>query len=208
MKNLTQMEVVALLQGDREAQNRLYAYVTSYARVQCFKKGYKDYFSDQDLDDIANIAYFKIIKGLHTYKTDKSFSKWARSVIHNAMKDYLDDRMDSLQHTNHVDNYDALAYGSEADNTTPCYDGDVMKPVIYDGFSGPMSADADEELAYLELESKVKDILTERDFRVFMMYANDCDYKEIAHEIGVSVGNARTICSRAKGMLREKLAAA
>jgi len=173
-------------QGDREAWDLL---IARYEK-SVYKFAYTLSRNYDDAADIAGQVFVRLYENIHTFRNDSHFTSWLFCIVRNV---YVDTCI-RAPHRSHL----SLDDGME-------YEGDRLVREIVDPSPTPEACSIESERQ--ELLSKAIRHLPEYQRRMMVMYhGENRSYEEIAQLTGLSLGTVKSRLSRARQMLRERLA--
>lgn len=140
-----------------------------------------------EAEDLLHDGFIKLYQKLHKYKYQGSFEGWVRRIITNNSIDYLRKKKEFT-----------VSFGPENEH-------------IINNRSDNTSSDSEEiELTKYKAQQIIEAIqeLTPAYKAVFNMYViEDLSHKQIAEELGISVGTSKSNLSKAKDKIRNILTA-
>ena len=80
--------------GDRQAQSSLYEICFGYLMSICLRYTH----NEDDAHAYLNLAFFKILTKLKTYKVDRSFKAWIKTILINSILDEIKKNKRYRQH--------------------------------------------------------------------------------------------------------------
>lgn len=167
----------ACIRGDRKAQFELYDKCFSTLMSVC--RRYRQ--ASEDLNDLLNMGFYKILKGLPKYKGSAPFEAWMRRVMINTI----------------IDEYRKTARGPEIVEMNAVVEN--MAVGDFDAASAYRfdSEELEEMLLHLPVKSR----------QVFNLFAIDgYGHKEVAEMMCISVGTSKWHLANARNKLQQMMA--
>jgi RNA polymerase sigma-70 factor (ECF subfamily) len=143
-----------------------------------------------DASDIAGQVLVRLFENIHTFRNESNFTSWVFRIARNV---YVDTCI-RAPHRSHV----SLDEGIEVEGNT------LLHQVADDG-PGPEQRFLDQEKRNL-LNKAIRHLPSYQRRMVEMFHEEGRSYEEIARETGLSLGTVKSRLSRARHMLRERLA--
>jgi RNA polymerase sigma factor (sigma-70 family) len=165
-------------QGERMAQSELYklSFDFLYRVAIRYEKNHDDAI------EVINEAFYKVLKNLHTYKTDSSFYPWVKTILLHCI-------FNKFKKSNTIRNGRDKAIVSMEDE----YKEVSVEPGILN------KIDSEHVLAILRCLPE----LTRKVFNLFVM--EDYSHKDIAELLGISVNASKWHVYEGKKRLTERL---
>lgn len=173
-------------EGDSEAWNTL---IQRYEK-SVYRFAYTLCRNHDDAADIAGQVFLRLYENIRTFRNESNFTSWLFRIVRNV---YVDTCV-RAPHRNHL----SLDEGLELD-------GDMLAHEVADHSPTP-------EQRYMEAEKKqfldkaIRHLPAYQRKMMEMYHAEGRSYEEIARETGLSLGTVKSRLSRARQMLRERLA--
>jgi RNA polymerase sigma-70 factor (ECF subfamily) len=173
-------------QGDTAAWNAL---IQRYEK-SVYRFAYTLCRNYDDAADIAGQVFLRLYENIRTFRNESNFTSWLFRIVRNV---YVDTCV-RAPHRNHL----SLDEGLELD-------GDMLAHEVADLSPTP-------EQRYMESEKKqlldraIRHLPAYQRKMMEMYHAEGRSYEEIARETGLSLGTVKSRLSRARQMLRERLA--
>ena len=173
-------------QGDAAAWNAL---IQRYEK-SVYRFAYTLCRNYDDAADIAGQVFLRLYENIRTFRNESNFTSWLFRIVRNV---YVDTCV-RAPHRNHL----SLDEGLELD-------GDTLAHEVADFSPSP-------EQRYMEAEKKqvlnkaIRHLPAYQRKMMEMYHAEGRSYEEIARETGLSLGTVKSRLSRARQMLRERLA--
>jgi RNA polymerase sigma-70 factor (ECF subfamily) len=180
----------ALIDGCRKGDSACWEALIRRYEKSVYRFAYTLCRNYDDAADIAGQVFVRLYENIRSFRCESNFTSWLFRIVRNV---YVDTCI-RAPHRGHL----SLEEGLEID-------GDCLSHEVADGSPGP-------EECYLERETKAVLDRAIRHLpgyqrRVMEMYhAEGRSYEEIAHVTGLSLGTVKSRLSRARHMLRERLA--
>jgi RNA polymerase sigma-70 factor (ECF subfamily) len=178
--------IQACKQGDRRAWDQL---IARYEK-SVYKFAYTLARNYDDAADIAGQVFVRLFENIHTFRNDSHFTSWLFCIVRNV---YVDTCI-RAPHRSHL----SLDEGMEID-------GDRIAREIVDTAPTPEQQSIEHEKQQL-LEKAIRHLPGYQRRMMEMYHAEGRSYEEIARETGLSLGTVKSRLSRARHMLRERLA--
>jgi RNA polymerase sigma-70 factor, ECF subfamily len=178
--------IQACKRGDREAWNKL---ISRYEK-SVYKFAYTLARNYDDAADIAGQVFVRLYENIHTFRNDSHFTSWLFCIVRNV---YVDTCV-RPQHRSHL----SLDDGMEID-------GDRLVREVVDTAPTPLEASIEHEKQQV-LRKAIRHLPQYQRKMMEMYHAEGRSYEEIAQETGLSLGTVKSRLSRARQMLRERLA--
>lgn len=160
--------------GDRQAQSKLYETCFGYLMSTCLRYTH----NEDDAHAYLNLAFFKILTKLNTYKVDHSFKAWIKTILINSILDEIKKNKRYRQH---------VVPGE--DHTVP----QASSPMLFD--SDAVSAE--------EIYGFIRE-LPAMTATVFNLYAMDgYKHREIGEKLGMSENTSKWHYHEAKKRLQK-----
>lgn len=173
-------------QGDQDAWNSLIA----HHEKSVYKFAYSLSRNYDDAADIAGQVFVRLYENIHTFRNESHFTSWLFCIVRNV---YVDTCI-RAPHRSHL----SLDDGME-------FEGERLVREIVDPSPSPEECSIETERQ--ELLSNAISHLPEYQRRMMVMYhGENRSYEEIATVTGLSLGTVKSRLSRARHMLRERLA--
>lgn len=143
-----------------------------------------------DAADIAGQVFLRLYENIHTFRNDSNFTSWLFRIVRNV---YVDTCI-RAPHRSHL----SLDAGLDVE-------GDLLMREIVDPSPSPeqLSLEAEKQAV---LQKAIKHLPQYQRRMMEMYHAEGRSYEEIAQETGLSLGTVKSRLSRARQMLRERLA--
>ena len=173
-------------QGDTNAWNAL---IQRYEK-SVYRFAYTLCRNYDDAADIAGQVFLRLYENIRTFRNESNFTSWLFRIVRNV---YVDTCV-RAPHRSHL----SLDEGLELD-------GDILAHEVADFSPSP-------EQRYMEAEKKqlldkaIRHLPAYQRKMMEMYHAEGRSYEEIARETGLSLGTVKSRLSRARQMLRERLA--
>ncbi len=167
--------VEACARGDTARFAELYdAYVKAIFDFIYYKTHHKE-----TAEDLTSETFFKALKSIGQFDTDRSFRAWLYAIAHNAIRDHYR----TARPTTDIDDVWDLAG-----------DDDLVR-------------DTETKRALVEVQKHLKTLSgIQRDILILRLW-QELSYKEIAEIVGKSEGNSKMIYSRAIAQLKKSVPA-
>jgi RNA polymerase sigma-70 factor, ECF subfamily len=178
--------IQACKQGDRHAWNLL---IQRYEK-SVYKFAYTLARNYDDAADIAGQVFVRLYENIHTFRNDSHFTSWLFCIVRNV---YVDTCI-RAPHRSHL----SLDDGMEID-------GDRLVREIVDPSPSPEQRSIESEKQQV-LQKAIRHLPGYQRRMMEMYHAEGRSYEEIARETGLSLGTVKSRLSRARQMLRERLA--
>lgn len=151
-----------------------------------------------DFDDLIQEGMIGLYKAIGVYDEDKnnSFSAFASLCIHRQLQNAVKNA--NRKKNNPLNSYVPIKY---YDGSTSSDEDNVLKLVIVDDSSDIEQNYIDKELNTIVI-SKVKDILTEEQFKILKYFLNGESYQTIAEKMNVSTKQVDNILQAVKKKLK------
>jgi RNA polymerase sigma-70 factor, ECF subfamily len=172
--------------GDRNAWNDL---ISRYEK-SVYKFAYTLARNYDDAADIAGQVFVRLYENIHTFRNDSHFTSWLFCIVRNV---YVDTCI-RAPHRAHLSLDDGLEI-----------DGDRLVREIIDPSPTPEERSIENEKQEL-LQRAIRHLPQYQRKMMEMYHAEGRSYEEIARETGLSLGTVKSRLSRARQMLRERLA--
>ncbi len=173
-------QIRAFLDGDQEAFRWLYEYSFSTVQAECFKVLH----NNQDVDDCMQEAYIKIYSKLDTLSEPKKFLGWCRRIAHNTSVSFIDHRERKA---------------GKDETRPPVGDEDYIG---LDSLDDEVRENIPEQAAEMELVSELlTGALSSMPYdraMVMMLYQQGYTFNEIAEQLAMPVGTAKSHVTYAK----------
>ena len=173
-------------QGDSAAWNSL---IQRYEK-SVYRFAYTLCRNYDDAADIAGQVFLRLYENIRTFRNESNFTSWLFRIVRNV---YVDTCV-RAPHRGHL----SLDEGLELD-------GDIVAHEVADYSPSP-------EQRYMEAEKKqlldkaIRHLPAYQRKMMEMYHGEGRSYEEIARETGLSLGTVKSRLSRARQMLRERLA--
>lgn len=210
MRVLPRAERPTLFQSRTAVKAPLYYAADDWALIQACKRGepaawdalirryeksvYKfAYTLARNYDDAADIAgqvFLRLYENIHTFRNDAHFASWLFCIVRNV---YVDTCI-RAPHRAHLSLDDGLEI-----------EGDVLAREIVDPEPSPEERSIRSERQEV-LRRAIRHLPQYQRKMMEMYHAEGRSYEEIARETGLSLGTVKSRLSRARQMLRERLA--
>ena len=178
--------IQACKRGDRDAWDIL---ISRYEK-SVYKFAYTLARNYDDAADIAGQVFVRLYENIHTFRNDSHFTSWLFCIVRNV---YVDTCV-RPQHRSHLSLDDGMDI-----------DGDRLVREVVDTAPSPLEESIEREKRQV-LDKAIRH-LPQYQRKIMMMYHSDGrSYEEIAQETGLSLGTVKSRLSRARQMLRERLA--
>jgi len=172
--------------GDSQAWNSL---IQRYEK-SIYKFAYTLAHNYDDAADIAGQVFVRLYENIHTFRNDAHFTSWLFCIVRNV---YVDTCI-RAPHRSHLSLDEAMTIN-----------GDQIAREIVDPAPGPELRSI--QHARTALLASAISHLPQYQRRIMEMYhAEGRTYEEIAQATGLSLGTVKSRLSRARHMLRERLA--
>lgn len=135
--------------------------------------------SKEEALEVLNDSFMKVFKNLHKFKPSLSFKSWLKRILINTSIDFYRNQQKHYYHHDISSAYD------QSSNT----------------------ASPDSNLAHTELLELLKELPNSYRISFTMFAIEGYSHQEIAEAMGISVGTSKSNVSRARDILRQKLAA-
>jgi RNA polymerase sigma-70 factor, ECF subfamily len=178
--------IQACKRGDRKAWNAL---ISRYEK-SVYKFAYTLARNYDDAADIAGQVFVRLYENIHTFRNDSHFTSWLFCIVRNV---YVDTCI-RAPHRAHLSLDDGLEI-----------DGDRLVREIIDPSPSPEERSIENEKQEL-LQRAIRHLPQYQRRMMEMYHAEGRSYEEIARETGLSLGTVKSRLSRARQMLRERLA--
>jgi RNA polymerase sigma-70 factor, ECF subfamily len=178
--------IQACKRGDREAWNKL---IARYEK-SVYKFAYTLARNYDDAADIAGQVFVRLYENIHTFRNDSHFTSWLFCIVRNV---YVDTCV-RPQHRSHL----SLDDGMEIE-------GDRLVREVVDTAPTPLEASIEHEKQQV-LRKAIRHLPQYQRKMMEMYHGEGRSYEEIAQETGLSLGTVKSRLSRARQMLRERLA--
>jgi RNA polymerase sigma-70 factor (ECF subfamily) len=178
--------IQACKRGDRAAWNKL---IARYEK-SVYKFAYTLARNYDDAADIAGQVFVRLYENIHTFRNDSHFTSWLFCIVRNV---YVDTCV-RPQHRSHLSLDDGLEI-----------DGDRLAREVVDSAPTPLEATIAKEKQQV-LRRAIRHLPQYQRKMMEMYHAEGRSYEEIAKETGLSLGTVKSRLSRARQMLRERLA--
>lgn len=178
--------IQACKRGDREAWNKL---IARYEK-SVYKFAYTLARNYDDAADIAGQVFVRLYENIHTFRNDSHFTSWLFCIVRNV---YVDTCV-RPQYRSHL----SLDEGLDID-------GDKLVREVVDPAPSPLEASIEHEKQQV-LRKAIRHLPQYQRKMMEMYHAEGRSYEEIAQETGLSLGTVKSRLSRARQMLRERLA--
>lgn len=166
------------LKQDKRAEHALYKACFQSLMSVCFR--YTN--NEDDAAALMNLAFFKILKNLSQYHTDKPFDKWAKSITINVIIDEFRSQKKDKEMINHVDMDNLLSQ---------------HHPVDYNAAEIHLTAD--------DIHRCLNKV-PEASRMVLNLYVFEgLSHKEIAETFGITEGTSKWHLSNARNILKKLL---
>ncbi len=170
--------ILQCLKRDERALNHLYRHCFSMMKGTCMRY----VFDRNNVNEVINSGFLKIVNGLDKYDQDQPFMPWASTVMLRVALDYVRKTMRSTDRTTDLHEDMSLLSGL---------------PVSYN--CADLQLEAEDLLGMLELLPKQTKV-------VFNLFAIDgYSHKEITQQLDISVGTSKWHVSKARAFLKEKI---
>jgi RNA polymerase sigma-70 factor (ECF subfamily) len=178
--------IQACKHGDREAWSIL---IRRYER-SIYKFAYTLARNYDDAADIAGQVFIRLYEHIHTFRNDSHFTSWLFCIVRNV---YVDTCI-RAPHRTHLSLDDGLEM-----------DGDLLVREIVDSSPTPEELSIEREKREV-LRKAIRHLPYEQRRMMEMYHAEGRSYEEIARATSLSLGTVKSRLSRARQMLRERLA--
>jgi RNA polymerase sigma-70 factor (ECF subfamily) len=178
--------IQACKQGDRRAWDLL---IQRYEK-SVYKFAYTLARNYDDAADIAGQVFVRLFENIHTFRNDSHFTSWLFCIVRNV---YVDTCI-RAPHRSHL----SLDEGMELE-------GDRLVREIVDPSPSPEARSIENEKQQV-LQKAIRHLPNYQRRMMEMYHAEGRSYEEIARETGLSLGTVKSRLSRARQMLRERLA--
>lgn len=178
--------IQACKRGDREAWDKL---IARYEK-SVYKFAYTLARNYDDAADIAGQVFVRLYENIGTFRHDSHFTSWLFCIVRNV---YVDTCV-RPQHRSHL----SLDDGMEID-------GDRLVREVVDTAPTPLEASIEHEKQQV-LRKAIRHLPQYQRKMMEMYHSEGRSYEEIAQETGLSLGTVKSRLSRARQMLRERLA--
>ena len=166
------------IKRNERALNQLYRHCFSMMKGICMRY----VFDKNNVDEVINNGFLKIVNGLEKYDQGQPFMPWASTVMLRVALDYVRKTMRSTDRT--TDLHEDMGQLNEMPVTYNCAD---------------LRLDAEDLLGMLDLLPKQTKV-------VFNLFAIDgYSHKEITNQLNISVGTSKWHVSKARELLKEKI---
>jgi RNA polymerase sigma-70 factor (ECF subfamily) len=178
--------IQACKQGDHKAWDIL---IHRYEK-SVYKFAYTLARNYDDAADIAGQVFVRLFENIHTFRNDSHFTSWLFCIVRNV---YVDTCI-RAPHRSHL----SLDDGMEIE-------GDRLVREIVDPSPSPEERSIENEKQQV-LQKAIRHLPGYQRRMMEMYHAEGRSYEEIARETGLSLGTVKSRLSRARQMLRERLA--
>ena len=184
LKNQKDIEKVidGCIKGKRKYQEILHKAFYSKMLVACMRYSQ----NNAEAEDLLHDGFIKLYSKLPKYNYQGSFEGWIRRIIVNNAIDFVRKKKEFT-----------VSFGSDNEH------------IINDRYDNTNQDNIDIEVTKFEAQKIIKAIqkLSPAYKTVFNMYVmEDMSHKEIAEELGISIGTSKSNLSKAKLRIREILA--
>jgi RNA polymerase sigma-70 factor (ECF subfamily) len=140
-------------------------------------------------EDLAQEAFTKVFRSLHTFDVRLRFAAWILKIAHNTTIDYL------RRHRPHLVPLDVPAKGDESTFADRLPDTAAVSP----------ERAAERQQLRAALDAAIGRLRPEYRRVVVLRYQEDLDYADIAEVMGVPLGTVKTFLHRARQALAGEL---
>ncbi len=177
MKEIKGHLIDACIKGERRAQFELYDRCFSELMSVC-----RRYRSDKDdVNDLLNTGFYKVLKGLHTYGGNVPFKAWIRKIMINSIIDMYrrEKRRPEIVELN-IQSEKNVSYNIDINSCDEMFDAEELELMI----------------------TKLPD----RSRQVFNLFAIDgYGHKEIAKMMNITIGTSKWHLANARKLLQQMI---
>lgn len=172
--------------GDVEAFEKL---IASYEK-KVYNIAYRYMGSKEEAEDLAQEAFIKVFRSIRSFRGEASFSTWLYHIVTNVCRDAL--RKNSRRM---ADSLDCAVTTEKGELQREVPDWSMSPEPIYE------NQELGELLHYL-----ISQLTPEYKAVIIMRELEEMSYEEIAKELNCSLGTVKSRLSRARKVLRDKIA--
>lgn len=186
--------------------------VSDWELIELFKKGNEEVFEEivrryqkkvynttyrmmgnhEDASDLAQEAFIRIYRNLHSFKGKSSFSTWLFTVTTNVCRDEMRKRQRRLQ-------------AQSLSEPVQFEDGEVEREIADDSMA-PEIVSLHREM-HDEIQAVIEQLPPEQKEAIVLREFQGFSYEEIAEISGVAVGTIKSRISRARQSMKKELSA-
>jgi RNA polymerase sigma-70 factor (ECF subfamily) len=178
MSKITMDVILSCIDGDRRSQQ--FIYNALYGKL--YNLVYKRLDDKNDVESIISFALTRIFKKLHLFKFERSFEAWCVIITKHAITDFYSKVVVKPISTDYLSTDGFAYFDYYLTDANPSNDGETN--ILIENYF-----------------SLIKQLLTDREYRIFMLSYEGYTHKEIGNIASISEGTSKWYLS----IIREKI---